>query len=312
LSLININLSHEDQSYNFHFYSNINKQLRSLPGKLVLANQAFSLITSLGLEKTGPETRTKHSFDEGYGRQLGYHAFRFNELFNGLNGGAYVLKPQTDTTVLQTGYFGNSKPANGNVIGVDWDYIFLREESKLIVEYNFGKGTVLCVGSYLLYRLPNRNRVHLEAFSKNIFNYLIEDEHNKDNFYWRYDSAFSEEKPLEIAKKVPSTVEYSFPDLKSDLRISPGRSSGNYWDLAGERMLVMGTDTGGITEIWAHPVLSLRDYTVRCQILETGDSILDLGRLSPEIEILPSAYKRTYDLDGQKLEETITVSPREP
>ena len=33
-----------------------------------------------------------------------------------------------------------------------------------------------------------------------------------------------------------------------------------YWDVAGEKILVMGRENGGIEEIWAHPYMALRDY----------------------------------------------------
>ena len=72
-------------------------------------------------------------------------------------------------------------------------------------------------------------------------------------------------------------------------------SSGNYWDLAGERMLVMGVDSGGITEIWAHPVMSLRDfnvsYSLKVEDLRLKVEDLDdeaVGPLETQIQVLPS------------------------
>ena len=109
-------------------------------GKVILANQAATFLTDLDLEENAPLTRIKTSRDEGYGRQLGFHAFRDHPIFSGLNGGAYVLKPEKDTMVFHTGYFGGSIPENGRVAAVDWDYIFLREDSKLILEYEPGEG----------------------------------------------------------------------------------------------------------------------------------------------------------------------------
>jgi len=284
-------------------------------GKLVLANQACTMIPSLGLDNKKPETRIKQIIDEGYGRQLGYHAFREHPLFEGMHGGAYVLKPLKDTIVLQTGYFGNNKPSNGKVIAVDWDYIFLREESKLIIEYEMGKGKVLAIGGYLLYSLPNRNRIHLEVFTKNIFRYLAEDTHDSKSFYWNYDTSGVIVTPFQISQSLPHASSKKLPDPESALSIKPGKSTGNYWDLAGEKLLLMGEDHGGIREIWAHPVLCLRDYEVHYAVKD-GDSLQNINLLNPEIEVLPSAYVRKYnftgDLTGDLLSESITVSPQQP
>ncbi|MFA4863875.1 MAG: amylo-alpha-1,6-glucosidase, partial [Bacteroidales bacterium] len=280
-------------------------------GKLVLANQACMMIPLLGLDEKEPETRLKQTIDEGYGRQLGYHAFREHPLFEGMHGGAYVLKPLKDTIVLQTGYFGNNKPANGRVIGVDWDYIFLREENKLIIDYEPGKGKVLCIGGYLLYSLPNRNRIHLETFTINIFRYLAKDSHDVKSFYWNYDKPVVIETPFQINQPIPHAGSNKLLDLESALSIKPGNSTGNYWDLAGERLLLMGQDHGGIREIWAHPALCLRDYEVH-YAMKDGDSLRNIDLLNPEIEVLPSAYVRKYNLTGDLLGESITVSPNQP
>ena len=285
-------------------------------GKIILANQALAMVPSLGLDDLKPETRIKQIIDEGYGRQLGYHAFRRHRLFEGMNGGAYVLKPLKDTVVMQTGYFGYNKPCNGKVIGVDWDYIFLREESKLIIEYNLGKGKVLGIGGYLLYSLPNRNRIHLETFTKNIFRYLTEENPDVTNFYWNYDTSTVIRTPFQISQPLSFAVSKKFPELESKLSIKPGKSTGNYWDLAGERMLLMGEDHGGIREIWAHPMLCLRDYKVTYSFEGTVDTLLSLNELHPEIEIFPATYIRLYDLTGDLtgdlLDESITLSPNGP
>jgi len=286
-------------------------------GKILLANQAASMITNLGLETVAPVTRPKPSVDEGYGRQLGYHAFVEHAIFDGMNGGAYVIKPLSDTTVLQTGWFGENKPASGQVIAVDWDYIFLREESKLVVEYDYGRGKVLAVGGYLLYSMPNRNRVHLERFTQNILAYLSGKMEGKDCRYWHYgpSKAIDTNFALEYAETreiLPLVMEQAPNDI---LDIAPGRSSGNYWDLAGERMLVMGTDHGGITEVWSHPVMCLRDYKVS---VITGEDLKkeDLAGLHPDIEVKRSEYQRRYnltgDLTGGLLNESIAVSPNKP
>ena len=285
-------------------------------GNVILANQACLMIPWLIPGDRPPETRIKPSVDEGNGRRLGYHAFREHPLFEGMNGGGYVLKPLKDTVVLQTGYFGNNVPSSGKVIGIDWDYIFFRESNKLIMEYEIGKGKILAIGGYLLYSMPNRNRVQLEAFTANIFKYLTEDQPGIRRFCWNYDTSKVKEKQFQIDQLPPFSSNGKFPEPDSSLNIKPGKSSGNYWDLAGERLLLMGEDHGGIREIWAHPVMCLRDYAVKYGLSLQRDPMQDLRSLKPGIEVLPSAYVRKYnltsDLTGDLLGESITVSPHKP
>jgi glycogen debranching enzyme len=281
-------------------------------GKLILANQACAYIPWLMPGEKHPETRTKTCKDEGNGRQLGYHAFLDHPLFAGMHGGAYVLKPLQDITVWQTGYFGNDMPEKGKVIGIDWDYIFLRESSKLIIEYETGKGKILAIGGYLLYSLPNRNQDHLETFTRNIISYLSASEPGLNSHYWNYDPPAVKEKKNRINRQLPSPNTWSFPESDSSLSIKQGKSTGNYWDLAGERMLLMGEDHGGIWEIWAHPFMCLRDYRVSCKLPMQDDPIQELGSLRPGIDVLPSAYIRKYNLAGSLLNESISVSPHRP
>ncbi|MBW6461192.1 MAG: SUMF1/EgtB/PvdO family nonheme iron enzyme, partial [Bacteroidales bacterium] len=283
-------------------------------GKMILANQAAIYLPQLGLEDNPPVTRLKPSKDQGYGRQLGYHAFREHPLFAGMHGGAYVLKPLSDTTVWQTGYFGDGVPVAGKVVAVDWDYIFLRESSRLIFEYEKGKGKVMAVGGYLLFSLLNRNRAHLELFTENLIRYMLYDE--EIGYYWEYIEGGGVERRFEMVDGRRWMGDGRFDGEDDGMNMTPGKSSGNYWDLSGERMLVMGTDHGGITEIWAHPVLCLRDYRVDVKLKMQQDTMPDFRSIRPEIEVRPAGYLRKYDLAGNpygpRLEERITVSPDKP
>lgn len=286
-------------------------------GTIILANQAATMVYGLGFEKVKPETRPKISKDEGYGRQLGFHAFREHPLFTGLNGGVYVLKPETDTVVYQTGYFGGQMPENGRVIAVDWDYIFLREDASLIIEYTYGKGKVLAIGGYLLFDLPNRNRIHLETFTRNIFRYVSGEFETEKAYYWNTFHREAEDDSERVTARPTGGRTWQLKDHdpgdEAPLHlIRPGRSQGNYWDLAGRRMLLMGTDHGGVDEVWAHPVMSIRDYQLGFCMEPAEDTMIRLSSLTPDIQVTPSRYTRTYDLQGSRLQEMIAVSPGQP
>ncbi|MEI7661449.1 MAG: DUF4960 domain-containing protein, partial [Bacteroidota bacterium] len=134
-------------------------------GRLLLSLRYVHYLNDLGFEKQIIEDSTKKCIDEGYGRKLGFHAFREHPVFNGMNGGAYIYRPVTDITTRISGFFGDHVPQNGKVAGIDWDYIFLRESTKIILEYTPGKGKVLAVGGYINFSGENLNRAHLELFA---------------------------------------------------------------------------------------------------------------------------------------------------
>ena len=67
-------------------------------GKLLLTLQAVHYLNVLGYEPLPLKDSTKSCIDDGYGRKLGFHAFREHPLFTGLHGGAYLNRPSKDLT----------------------------------------------------------------------------------------------------------------------------------------------------------------------------------------------------------------------
>jgi glycogen debranching enzyme len=292
-----------------HTLSILNQYLEE-GGHVLLTLEAFRLIHELGIEPNPPEIRHKKAIDQGYGRKLGLHAFLNHPVFNGLNGGSYIFKPLTDTTVRVHGYFEEYRPLNGAVIAVDWDYIFIRENTKLVLEYWKGKGKLLAIGGYTILSQPNYNRAHLELFLQNCFNYLIPSNVGLPVHYWQYHSqmvipAYSEY-PENIERK---SNEWNIK--KSDLFIQLDTATNNFWDVTGERIAVMGKEKGGIDEIWAHPFMAFRDYQVGLRI-KGNDSITWLNNAIPSIEIRPESFMRHYNLSEMELSEIITVSHDDP
>lgn len=278
-------------------------------GNLVLSLKAAELINRWGVEPIPVERVTKEVRDEGYGRMLGYHAYLKHPLFAGLNGGAYVLKPEKDTTVNCYGYFEGNVPEAGRVIGVDWDYIFLRKNKKLIMEYRVGAGKILVIGSYLHFSMPNRNKLHLEKFTDNIFNYLAGDPAADEN-YWHFGHPIVEEfEPLfekqDLAPSAPWEKNIETPTLHNNY----GRE--NYWDLGGRRILIMGKEQSGIEEIWTHPFMALRDYEVGIRF-SYADTIIWLEGMIPEVAMAPGSFTRQYKFRRGFLKETIVASQRSP
>lgn len=295
-------------------------------GGLLLSREAFGLINLLGLESEPPELIQKKASDNGYGRMLGFHAFRDHPVFSGLNGGAYVLKPSDDFMVRNYGYFEDQIPESGKVVATDWDYIFLRENKKLVLEYELGQGKILAVGAYMYFELPSKekailtqpynvNRLHLEKFTLNCIEYLAGNLENEQAFFWNY-------KPPVIENFDANSLKY-FPQMQlqkpahqwqkssSDIELRNRIAGGNFWDIAGERILVMGNENGGIEEVWAHPFMAFRDYEIGIKF-PTNDSIFWLKNEQPMVEINPESFTRHYRIKDAFIKEITVVSPTNP
>lgn len=278
-------------------------------GKLLLTMDGLQLLPALGLEQQAPDTLTVEAFDRGYGRQLGFHAFLEHPLFERLNGGAYIFNPETDTATLQTGYFDPDFIPQGKVIAVDWSYITFHEEKKLILEYNKGVGRVLAIGAYLDFSIENKNREEFALFIQNVVQYLHDPIPEKVN-YWNYNYG-------EVTKFEPDlpNIEIPLPQKwelrQNELSYNIEAASEDFWDLTGERMVVMGKENSGIDEIWAHPFMALRDYEVAILENKSGQ-VIQLKDLTPSIEISPERIMRTYELNDGMLKEIITVHHENP
>lgn len=305
-------------------------------GKLLLTLDAVKYLNLLGLETEQPTVQYADAIDDGYGRKLGLHSFRTHPIFYGLNGGVYMFNPTTDMKTRQIGFFGSSVPQNGKVVAVDWSYITLKEDSKLVVEYNVGKGKVLAVGAYTYYSMPNNSKEHLQLFTKNCLNYLAGKFDDQKKYYWNYSPNTVKEFSFEeltnrvsldsqsaklMADKfsirqtnggqVLNSSSTTYQQPNNNLLITNQFASENYWNVAGERMLVMGKEKGGIDEIWAHPFMALRDYEVGIQF-SYRDSVYWLNDQRPQIEVRPESFTRIYKFSRAYLTEIVTASNDKP
>lgn len=282
-------------------------------GKLFITLEAMKYLNLLGIETEKPTVQYADAIDDGYGRKLGLHSFRTHPIFNELNGGVYMFNPTVDMKTRQIGFFGSSIPKNGKVVAVDWSYITLKEDSKLVVEYDVGKGKVLAVGAYTYFSIPNNSKEHLELFIKNCLDYLSGKFDNQPKFYWNYESNTIKEflipqNQLSI-KEIP--VSKIWNKEPGSLVLPNQFASENFWNVAGERMLVMGKERGGIDEIWAHPFMALRDYEIGIQF-SYRDSVYWLNNERPQIEVRPESFTRIYKFSRAYLTEIITASNNKP
>jgi len=284
-------------------------------GSLLLSLDGFRYLNLLGAERAIPAVRSKPSVDEGYGRKLGFHGYRQHPLFSGLNGGAYIYKPTRDLTVRINGFFGDTVPEQGKVVAIDWDYIFFREDSKLITEYDVGPGKILAIGAYTLFGVPNDHRSHLEAFTKNVLDYLTGKLTDERAYYWTTSPPAvvpclpKEQNRDHLFASIPAAKPWELPPGRLAFPFHPATS--NYCEAAGERILIMGQEKGGIEEIWAHPFMALRDYSIGIRQEASGTSFVPVNSIS-EIEIRSDGFVRQYLTEGGILREVVVADPVRP
>ncbi|MCF8242473.1 MAG: hypothetical protein K9J16_13930 [Melioribacteraceae bacterium] len=283
-------------------------------GRIFLSVQAVTLLNRFGFESVKIQSQPVQARDRGYGRKLGLHAFRSHPIFERLNGGTYLFNPTENIETVQYGFFEDSVPQNGKVAAVDWSYITLAEESKLVYEYEFGNGKILGVGAYLYFSIENKNRKNLEVFTNNCLDYLNNKSENEQKFYWDYSpvqiQSFDSIKEMNHKINLISSKEWDSNPGSFSMKRSIAED--NFWNVAGERMLVMGKEKGGIEEIWSHPFMALRDYEAAIKF-ENDDTIYKLKDLEAAIITRPESFTRKYRVaDGAEIIEVITASPTEP
>lgn len=281
-------------------------------GNLILSMDAVRLLNDWGIEKNRFSVRTDSVKDEGFGRPLGFHAFKSHPVFEGLHGGAYPWKGKTDHVIRKNGFFGTELPDTtiARVIGIEWTYITFHEQNKLVLEYPYGKGKILAVGAYSYFAPENFHTLQLHRFYRNLFMYTAGKISGEKARYWDYaprmvgplKHAFPKTGPVPASR-------WKLPELT--LEITNKEASADFVSVAGRRMLVMGKQKGGIDEIWTHPFMSFRD--VHAGVLVRGaDSVVWLSDRTPSITVSPEMLVREYMIGGTRLKEVTTVSADKP
>ena len=279
-------------------------------GSLFLSLDAVRILPYLGLEKEAPTINYVELKDEGNGRKLGLHGFRSHPIFDGLLGGAYTYAPKEDIKVRRVGWFGNAVP-QGKVVAVDWAYIFIYEDSKLITEYQLGKGKILAAGAYLFFNQPNYNRAHLEKFTSNVLSYLGGQKTESITRYWDFEpgKVVAEEFATpDITRAAP--VKWVTEQNPVTMYRVAKRGGKDMWDIAGERMVIMGKENAGIDEIWAHPFMALRDFAVNVKLPKWTEPLMLDNKLAPRTWINPESFIRSHHFGNEEeLNEIITCHP---
>lgn len=283
-------------------------------GNLILSMEAVTLLNDWGIEKNSYEIRMDTVKDEGFGRPLGFHAFKSHPLFEGMHGGAYTWKAKKDHIVKKIGFFDNNLPETSiaKVIGTEWTYITFHENNKLVMEYSLGKGKIIAVGAYTYFGRPNYNVDELHKFYSNIFSYTLDTSFGSAPInFWNYDELSVEplqglsfpDESLSIKSKRIALPEASIQMVNEKANDAPTI-------MAGRRMMMIGKQKGGIEEIWTHPFMSFRD--IRTGLVMKNNDTLWLDESTPKIKVSPEMLVREYQFNNTKLQEVTTVSMKQP
>ena len=279
-------------------------------GNLLLTLDATRLVNKWGIEETPVTSEYAEVVDEGFGRKLGFHAFRKHPLFNGLHGGAYIFHPKRDLKVRKLGFFGDQLPKgpNASVLAIDWAYIFYHENNKLLWKYDLGEGSILAIGAYTYFAEPNFHEMQMERFMENVFDFQQGELSEEETLTWTYDQTVPKESnlftgaTLQLTETANEKVDYE----QENLSLSRKEATDNYWDLPGRRLLLMGREKAGFEELWAHPFMAFRDY--KTGIRTGAKDITWLETLTPIIKFTPGVVVREYTIHGQVLREILSVS----
>ena len=280
-------------------------------GKVVLSMDAVRLAHAWGIEPNPVEENVWTAEDGGFGRKVGYHAFRSHPLFDGMHGGAYVWHGHHDNDCRVLGYTGENLPQREGtrIVATLWELIFYHPDYKLIWEQPVGKGRLLSIGGFLYYDRPNYNTKILDRFTANVVNWLTSGNCESLERYWTYAPAVVETGcPVAglPATEGAGAVRWSTdPENVDSLVFAPAAQE---IVVPSRRCMTVCDERSGIKEIWTHPVMSLKDLSVTV----ASDGAFYPLRQATSVTLKANSIRRTYTAGDVRLSETITNSVHSP
>ncbi|HCV42249.1 MAG TPA: hypothetical protein DGH68_02105 [Bacteroidetes bacterium] len=288
-------------------------------GTLLLSLLAAQYIVDLGAEETRPNFVEKGQWNrrcwaENYPDIRGLSSFQGHPIFNGLHGAAYLWNPTSESQFAAAFYEEPVIPKHGRVVAVEREYIKLNEHQRIVIEYELGKGRILTVGSFMFFAHEgNRFRPHLELFTTNCLEYLGVHPRGATRravppparqTYWSFSGRTVDW--IQRKSKPFTARPERWQPKSSGLLLSREQATGNFFDIGGRRILVMGTENSGIEEVWAHPFRTLKDMRIGFKIGDRETRWADT--LQPRITVRPESLTRMFTIDGMAIEETTFAS----
>jgi glycogen debranching enzyme len=279
-------------------------------GGLLLTMDAVKLSYEFGWQTKAPQDSMISIEDNGFGRNYGFHGYLSHPIYDGMQTGAYTWHPKNNTRAHRRGYFGGSRPDNANVLGIQWSYITFHEEDVLVWEQPVDQGNILHVGAFIFPGEDQFNRLQHDRFLENCLRYLAKDPTTIKAFSWPVPDKgvlLSNTPVLEADLAPPQKWDIKESPLQMDKK-DPGKT---LWNVAGRRMLWLGKEQGGIDEMWAHPLLGLRDLSFGIQMEPDGE-VIWLDSAAQRYQVRPESIVRTYQMNNLHLKDIVLSSATAP
>jgi glycogen debranching enzyme len=269
-------------------------------GRLWLTLRAAGLVRQLGLEDRAPDSAGAVPWSHPdtelpalEGERRGLAGFGPHPLFDGLHGGVFLLRPQPGKPYPEAAYRG---PTRGRMAAAEWQYLGMDASRRLALEYRPGGGRVLAVGAHLLFgERPNPYRAFLERFARNCLAYLASPDPAGDDCFW---PAVDLPGPaLELGDIRPPAGESHALHGGPEALVSDGRGDAQF-DVTGRRIVALGRQRSGVTEIWSLPVRLARN------VAATFDGVPEPAALA-EVRVLPSHVERLFALAPATVVQTV-------
>lgn len=283
-------------------------------GSLLLSMEGVRLLNSWGIESQPLEVEYQDAKDHGNGRAVGFHGYREHPIYEGLFGGAYVWKAKVDHEARTLGFSEGNLPKaeNAKVLGINWAYIHYHENRKLIWETPIGKGKILAIGGYLYFSQPNVNRTTLLIFTNNVIDYLNGNKtFQAKEKHWTFPTTQIQETSFPNCH-ITLKEEMPWEPIETKLTGTRETNPQNYWNVAGQQILVMGREVGNIEEIWIHPIMVLRDLSVGLKYKGKEEIVWLEDKQTSKMTRCPDFFERNYTLPNGSFKEIINVSPKDP
>ncbi len=290
----------------------INGYLKSGKG-ILLTLLAAQYTVDLKIETVPPNKVLKEGWviKDTYKEIKGFHSFEGHPIFRDLFDGAYTWNTKQNYP-FAAAYYDGILPKEGMVIGIGWDYITFMKNERHVIEYDLNKAKCISIGSYLYFNdSKNVYRRHLEKLMANTFAYIAGFKNGLKKSFWNFDELAFEvtggSGPIKSLSLKKSDLNFA---SNSGLEIArETANSANYCESAGLRTLMMGKETGGLDEVWVHPLRAFMNYSVT--VIEDGKET-ELNNSNPSIIARPESFTRNYTLAGNKITETLIASRNLP
>ncbi len=238
---------------------------------------------------------------------------RTSDLEHSQRGQIYLWNAKNGARHWRFGYSANKWP-RGKVWGVHRYYIGFDPAQKFAWAYD--EPRVLCVGAYLYFAdAQNLFRQQLEAFTTSCLQHLLE-KSKKDKIEKKIWAGVWEPVIAEVNK---SNQLIEFPSWENWtpikwLEVSPylhaSRERNHFFDLSGERLLLMGNERGPVTEIWSHPLRLCRNVSLRIKNL--ANAVLWENGAESEVLLRPHQIERRRQTERVAIAEKIWVGNEVP